>query len=109
MPFTTESMIAEIQATTANLTLEEKKALLVSLERDIEAAAEKQDGPKKRLASVKAAAVSKDPRTKEAFNNAVRGLQGLGYDLEAIAASGSIAGLDETMRQYKWDRRENWL
>jgi hypothetical protein len=40
------------------------------LEKDIKAAAEKQDGPKTRMAAVKAAAVSRNPRTSEAYKSA---------------------------------------
>jgi hypothetical protein len=62
--------LAKIEATTADLSLAEKQALVATLEKDIKAAAEKQDGPKTRLAAVKAAAVSRDPRTSEAYKSA---------------------------------------
>jgi hypothetical protein len=91
-----------MHATTADLSLDEKKALLASLERDVQAAAAKADGPKTRLANVKAAAISKNPRTSEAYKTAVMSLSRLGCDIEAIAASGSVADLDEKMKQYKW-------
>jgi hypothetical protein len=43
------SRLAEIQATTSDLSLAEKQALVSSLERDIQAAAQKEDGPTIRL------------------------------------------------------------
>jgi hypothetical protein len=95
--------LAEIQATTTNLSLAEKQTLLESLTKDVQAAAAKEDGPKRRLASVKAASISSDPRTKDAFTTAIKGLQSLGYDLEAVAGSGSIADIEAKMRERKWD------
>jgi hypothetical protein len=95
--------LAELQATTANLSLSEKQSLLASLERDVKAAAAKEDGPKRRLENIKAAAVSKDLRTAEAFKRVTASLQRLGYNLESIAASGSLpADLDEKMRSHRW-------
>jgi hypothetical protein len=96
------SRLAEMQATAAALSLDEKKALLASLEKDVQATVQKVDGPKTRLAAVKAAAVSRDPRISGSFKTAVLSLSRLGCDLEAIAASGSVADLDEKMKLYKW-------
>jgi hypothetical protein len=84
------------------LSIDEKRALLRHLEQDISAAAQKQDGPKTRLAAVKAAAVSADPRTRDAFNSAVLSLRALGADIEAIAASGSLGDIDQRMKDLKW-------
>ena len=96
------SKIAELQATTSNLTLDEKKSLLASLERDVQAAADKTNGPKQRLASVKAAALSKDERVSESFKIAVRGLQRLGLEIDTICASGDISTINAAMRALKW-------
>src|SRR4029077_14095172 len=95
--------LAELQATTAELSLEEKKSLLESLSKDVSAAAAKADGPKRRLDAVKAAALSTNARTKDAFATATKGLEKLGYSLDQIAASGSIADIETKMRQNKWD------
>ena len=87
------SKIAEPQATTANLSLAEKRALL-GLTSDIQAAASAVDAPKKRLAAVSAAATSKNQRVSESYKAAVKGLVSLGMTIDAIAASGDIAALD---------------
>jgi hypothetical protein len=97
------SLIAELQAVTANMTLAEKRVLLESLTSDIQAAASVVDAPKRRLESVKAAAVATDQRTKEAFRTAVSMLKRLGLEIDAICASGDISSLDEKMRALKWD------
>ena len=68
----------------------------------MQAAVAKEDAPARRLASVKATSISTDPRTKDAFKVAIKGLQALGHDLEAVARSGSIADLDAKMRERKW-------
>jgi hypothetical protein len=94
------SRIAELQATTSNLTLEEKKVLLESLSKDVQAAVAKEDGPKRRLANIKAAAA--DPVKSKVFEAAVVGLRRLGMEIEQIAASGSVADLDKAMRERKW-------
>jgi hypothetical protein len=60
--------------------------------------------PKGRLAKVLAA--KQDPVKKTAFDNAVRGLRRLGFEIEAIAASGSIAELDRVMAEKKWTSTE---
>ena len=96
------SKIAEPQATTANLSLAEKRALLDFLTSDIQAAASAVDAPKKRLAAVSAAATSKNQRVSESYKAAVKGLVSLGMTIDAIAASGDIAALDTKMRELKW-------
>jgi hypothetical protein len=63
--------LAAIKASTSELSLTEKRALLEALSEDVQAAAT--DNPTKRLARVQAAAASSDPRTKSAFKNAVAG------------------------------------
>ena len=103
MSTTDKIKFADIKAVTSELTLAEKQQLLASLERDVSAAAAKEDGPKLRLASVKAASISTDPRMKDAFVTATKGLEKLGYSLDGIAASGSFADVDEKMRGHKWD------
>jgi hypothetical protein len=96
--------ISEIQATTENLTLAEKKTLLESLSKDIQAAAQKADGPKRRLDSVKAASVSRDPRTANAYKRVTASLEALGYSIDSIAASGSLsADLERKMSNHRWD------
>jgi hypothetical protein len=94
--------LAELQATTANLSLAEKQALLESLSKDVQAAAAKADGPKRRLDAIKAAAVSSNKRTSGAYKAATSGLEKLGYSLDQIAASGSTADVEAAMRQRKW-------
>jgi hypothetical protein len=94
--------LSEIQATTANLSLAEKQTLLESLTKDVQAAAAKADGPKMRLDAIKAASVSTNSRMKDAFVTATKGLQKLGYALDAIATSGSLAEVEKTMHERKW-------
>jgi hypothetical protein len=95
--------LAELQATTANLSLAEKQTLLESLSKDVQAAAAKADGPKQRLDAIKAAAISKNQRAAEAFKRVTASLERLGYSLDSIAASGSLpADLEEKMHQRKW-------
>jgi hypothetical protein len=96
------SKLASLQASTAELSLEEKKSLLASLERDVSAAAAKADGPKQRLDAIKAAAISSNKRTSGAYKTATAGLEKLGYSLDQIAASGSTADLEGRMRERKW-------
>ena len=85
-----------------NLSLAEKKVLLASLERDVSAAVAKEDAPKQRLDAIKAAAISTNARMKDAYLTASRGLQALGFAVDAIASSGSIADVEEKMREHKW-------
>jgi hypothetical protein len=97
------SRISELQAATTDLTLAEKKSLLASLEKDVQAAVAKDDAPKRRLEAVKAASISKDRRTSEAFKRVTASLERLGYSIDSIAASGSLpADLDEKMRKHRW-------
>jgi hypothetical protein len=94
--------LAELHATTANLSLSEKQSLIESLSKDVQAAAQKADGPKRRLDAIKAAAVSSDKRTSGAYKSATSGLEKLGYSLDQIAAAGSIAEVEAKMRERKW-------
>ena len=68
----------------------------------MQAAAAVADGPKKRLASVQAAAVSTDLRKKEAFQGAVKMLRRLGTEIDSICASGDISALTSKMEELKW-------
>ena len=99
----TEMKFSDIKAVTSELTIAEKQQLLESLSKDVSAAVAKADGSKQRLESVKAASISKDPRVSGAFKLAKAGLQRLGLDIEAIAASGATAEIDNRARQYKWN------
>ena len=56
-----------------------------------------------RLANVKAAAQSADPKKKRAYDDAVRSLRGLGFEIDSIAASGSTRELEAAMKQ-----RSDW-
>jgi hypothetical protein len=94
--------LSELQATTANLSLAEKQTLLASLEKDVQAAVAKEDAPKQRLAAIQAAAASTNARMKDAYVTASKGLAKLGYALDSIAASGSIADVKAKMREHKW-------
>jgi hypothetical protein len=96
------SKLAEVHATTESLSLAEKQSLLGSLSKEVAAAALKQDGPRRRLESVRAASSSTSPRTKDAYKTAIASLRALGADLESIAQSGTVADLDEKMRDLKW-------
>jgi hypothetical protein len=98
------SKLSELKATTAELSLAEKRQLLESLSEDISAAAVA--GPKKRLAAVSAAAVSTNQRTKEAYKHAVKGLECLGLAIDAICASGDVSQLDTRMRELKWNSQQ---
>jgi hypothetical protein len=80
------SRIAELKAATSELTVAEKRALLESLTAEVQAASAGVDGPKRRLANIKAAAAATDPYKKKAFASAVSGLRRLGIKLEQIAA-----------------------
>ena len=91
------------KAATEGLSLSDKKALLEILSKDVEAAADVASGPKRRLESVKAAAVSTDLRTKEAFQGAVKMLKRLGTEIDAICASGDISSLTLKMQELRWD------
>jgi hypothetical protein len=95
--------IDALKAATSDLSLAEKRVLLEELTAQVEAAAAVVDGPKRRLESVKAAAVATDPRRKEAFSGAVKMLKRLGTEIDAICASGDTSSLDEKMRALKWD------
>ena len=53
-----------------------------SLSKEVAASAQKQDGPRRRLESVRAASSSTSPRTKEAYKTAIASLRVLGSDLE---------------------------
>jgi hypothetical protein len=97
------SKLAEVHATTESLSLADKQSLLETLSTEVAAAAQKQDGPRRRLESVRAASASTNPRTKDAYKTAIASLRALGGDLESIAQSGTVADLDEKMRQFKWD------
>jgi hypothetical protein len=104
------SKLAAVQATTAELTLGEKQALLESLSKEVHAAASAADAPRTRLAAVSAAAASTNQRTKEAFKIAVRGLEALGMKIDAVAASGDISALDAKMKEQRWsDQRKIML
>jgi hypothetical protein len=94
--------LAEIKAATDALSLAEKQALLESLSKDVSAAAAKADAPKRRLDAIKAAAVSSNKRTSGAYKAATSGLEKLGYSLDQIAASGSIADVEAKMRERRW-------
>jgi hypothetical protein len=94
------SKFSDIKAVASQLSLAEKRALLESLTEEIQASAV--DGPKKRLASVQAAAVATNPRTKEAFKVAISGLAKLGYAIDHVCASGNVAELDAKMKEFKW-------
>jgi hypothetical protein len=59
---------------------------------------------KGRLAKVQAAA--KDPIKKVAYDNAIRGLRRLGMEIDAVAASGNVADIDEAMTEKKWTNTE---
>jgi hypothetical protein len=96
--------LADLETTAENLTPAEKRALATSLERDIQAAIAKADGPKRRLDSIKAAAVSKNPRTANAYKRVTASLEALGYSIDSIAASGSLpADLEQKMSHHRWD------
>ena len=96
--------LADLETTAENLTPAEKRALATSLERDIQAAIAKADGPKRRLDSIKAAAVSKNPRTANAYKRVTASLEALGYSIDSIAASGSLpVDLEEKMSKHRWD------
>jgi hypothetical protein len=56
--------LADISETTSKLSLQEKQSLLSSLELDVAVHAAKEDGPKRRIAAVKVAAASTDPRKR---------------------------------------------
>jgi hypothetical protein len=62
---------------------------------------------KRRLNAVRAAATY--PKKKQAFALAVKGLQRLGMDIDAIAASGSVAEIDAAMTKMKWSTNERML
>jgi hypothetical protein len=94
--------LADVRTSTEGLTLAEKQSLLSSLELDVAVHAAKEDSSKRRITAVKAAAASSDMRKKSAFLIAVAGLEKLGFEIEQIAASGSIADLDAKMREHKW-------
>jgi hypothetical protein len=99
----TNAKLVELQATASKMTDAEKRVLHEILSADLQAAASVVDGPKRRLESVKAAAVATDPRRKEAFSGAVKMLKRLGTEIDAICASGDTSSLDEKMRALKWD------
>jgi hypothetical protein len=62
--------------------------------------------PKKRLAAVRAAAVSSNKRTSEAYKIAVAGLEKLGLEIDAICASGDASALDEKMKALRWSSNQ---
>jgi hypothetical protein len=70
--------------------------------RGVKDVAAKADGSKQRLDAINAAAVSTNKRTSGAYKTATAGLAKLGYSIDQIAASGSIADLEEKMKKHRW-------
>jgi hypothetical protein len=99
--------LAELKATTDAMTLDQRKAF-ESLAESIRVDAAAVDGPKRRLASVKAAAASVDPKTKEALRTATLSLGRLGLTIESIAASGSVAEIDKLAGDRKWNSTQRF-
>jgi hypothetical protein len=87
------------------LSIEEKRSLLTRWSKEVEAAAAKQ-GPEQRLANIRAAASSSDPKKKQAFNLAVNSLRRLGFEIDQIATSGSTVDLDAAMKKFEWAMAE---
>ena len=55
-----------------------------------------------RLTSIKAAAVSTNPKTRAAYEFAKRGCERLGFSLDSIAADGGTGDLDKRISELKW-------
>ena len=86
----------------SDLSIDEKRKLLTTWSKEVEAAASAVDAPKKRLAAIQAASVSTNARMKDAYVTASKGLAKLGYALDAVAGTGSIADVEAKMREHKW-------
>jgi hypothetical protein len=90
----------EVKKLAAKMSPAERQELVASLK----AAAKPQTGTSEhRLANIKAAASSTDPKKKGAYTAAVNGLRRLGFEIDRIAASGNAADLDDAMKKFKWD------
>jgi hypothetical protein len=93
--------IADISAITSKMTTEQKQALHEVLTKELNAASAT-DAPKRRLASVSAAAESTNQRVRTAFVNAKNGLAALGLAIDAVATSGDLSQVDKLMKERKW-------
>jgi hypothetical protein len=93
--------IADISAITSKMTTGQKQALYEVLAKDLHAASAT-DAPKRRLASVSAAAESTNQRIKTAYINAKNGLAALGLSVDAVATSGDLSQVDKLMKERAW-------
>jgi hypothetical protein len=59
-----------------------------------------------RMASVKASAASTDPKKREAYLFAKRGVERLGFSLDSVAEAGGVRALDQAMTEKKWSTQE---
>jgi hypothetical protein len=55
-----------------------------------------------RMASVKASAISTNPKTKAAYDFAKQGVERLGFSLDTIAEAGGVRELDKAMTEKRW-------
>jgi hypothetical protein len=73
---------------------------------NINAAAAKTTTARERLANISAAVVSTDPKKREAYAFAKRGVERLGFSLDSIAEAGGVRALDQAMTEKKWSTQE---
>jgi hypothetical protein len=59
-----------------------------------------------RMASVKASAASTDPKKRDAYLFAKKGVERLGFSLDSIAAGGGTGDLDKRMSELKWTNEQ---
>jgi hypothetical protein len=80
------------------------KAIRTDSASDIKAAAVATSAS--RLASVKASAASTDPKKRDAYLFAKKGVERLGFSLDSIAAGGGSGDLDKRMSELKWTNEQ---
>lgn len=59
-----------------------------------------------RMASVKASAISTNPKTKAAYDFAKSGAERLGFSLDAVAEVGGVRELDKAMSEKRWTNEQ---
>ena len=59
-----------------------------------------------RMASVKASAISTNPKAKAAYDFAKQGVERLGFSLDSIAADGGVRELDKVMTEKRWTNEQ---
>jgi hypothetical protein len=59
-----------------------------------------------RMASIKAAAISANPKTKAAYDFAKKGVERLGFSLDAVAEAGGVRELDKAMAEKRWTNEQ---